>query len=113
MMRAFRIGRVFKLFKQFKQLKIIFVTIEYTMSAMLNVGMLMMLIIYLFAVIGVQLFADIKINEPMSELTNFQTLPKAYLTLYMVLTRDRWNDLLEALSLEKSAQNFCLKSPTY
>jgi hypothetical protein len=53
MMRAFRIGRVFKLFKQFKQLKSIFVTIEYTMSAMINVGMLMLLIIYLFAVIGV------------------------------------------------------------
>jgi hypothetical protein len=47
------------------------VTIEYTMSAMINVGMLMLLIIYLFAIIGVQLFAAIKINPPMTQLMNF------------------------------------------
>lgn len=49
----------------------------------------------------------------MTQLLNFQTLPKAYLSLYLVLTQDRWNDLLEALSLEKSVLNPCLKGPTY
>lgn len=66
MLRAFRIARVFKLFKKLTHLKSIFTTIEYTLSAMINVGMLMLLIIYLFAIIGVYFFADIKINEPMS-----------------------------------------------
>jgi hypothetical protein len=58
---------------------------------MMNLVMLMLLIIYLFAIIGVYLFADIKINPPMTTLANFQSLPKAYLTMYMALTGDSWN----------------------
>lgn len=83
------------------------------MSAMINICMLMMFIIYLFAIIGVYLFADVKLNEPLTNLVNFQSLPKAYLVLYMVLTRDKWNDIMEALSLEKSATNDCIQGPTY
>ena len=71
MIRAFRIGRVFKLFGKLKQLKSIFATIEHTMASLINVGMLMLLIIYVFAIIGVQLFSTIKMNAPMNELYNF------------------------------------------
>jgi hypothetical protein len=35
----------------------------------------------------------------MTELYNFQNVPKACLTLYRMMTRDHWNLLLEALSL--------------
>lgn len=35
----------------------------------------------------------------MNDLYNFQTFPKAYLTLYRVLTRDHWNELMDAVSL--------------
>ena len=83
------------------------------MSAMVNILMLMMLIIYLFAIIGVYMFADIKLNPPLTDLNNFQSLPKAYLTLYMALARSKWNDIMEALSLEKSITNDCIDSPTY
>jgi|694.fasta_scaffold49033_7 hypothetical protein len=69
------------------------------MFSMINVGMLMLLIIYLFAIVGVQLFCTIKINGAMNDLYNFQTFPKAYLTLYRVLTRDHWNELMNAVSL--------------
>ena len=79
----------------------------------MNVGLLMLLIIYLFAIIGVQYFCDMKFNFQMTRLLNFQTLPKAYLTLFGVATGDGWNDLLEALSMEASVSNHCIKNPTY
>ena len=44
---------------------------------------------------------------------NFQSLPHAYLTLYMALTREGWNEVMNALSMKKSAYNFCIDSPTY
>jgi hypothetical protein len=41
----------------------------------------------------------------MHQWLNFQTLPKAFLSLYLVLTGEAWNDLLEAISMERSVIN--------
>jgi hypothetical protein len=79
----------------------------------MNVGMLMVLIIYMFAIVGVEYFAEIKLNAPMTRLNNFQTLPKALLTLFTVATSDGWNTLLLALQMERSAGNDCVESPSY
>jgi hypothetical protein len=58
--RTLRISRMLKFFSSFKQMKIIFSTFIDTMPSLLNVGGLLFLIIYIFAVIGISLFADIK-----------------------------------------------------
>lgn len=52
-MRAFRVGRIFKSFKKLKQLRDIFSTILRTLPGLINVGMLILLIVYLFAIVGV------------------------------------------------------------
>lgn len=52
-MRAFRVGRVFKSFKKLKQLQNIFSTILRTLPGLVNVGMLILIIVFLFAIIGV------------------------------------------------------------
>ena len=75
--------------------------------------MLILLVVYLFAIIGVTTFGDIKLNGPMHSYLNFQTLPKAYLSLYRVLTGENWNDLLEAISLPRSITNQCIEGPSY
>lgn len=66
-------------------------TIISTLPALMNVGMLMVLIIYMFAIVGVEYFAEVKLNLPLSRLENFQTLPNAFLTLFTVATSDGWN----------------------
>lgn len=79
----------------------------------MNVGMLMLLIIYMFAIVGVEFFGDIKLNPPMTQLMNFQTMPKAFLTLFTVATGDGWDMLLQAMSMKKSVLNNCIENPTY
>jgi hypothetical protein len=69
--RSLRISRMFKLFRNLKQLQIIFTTFYNTLSSLLNVGSLMFLIIYIYAVIGIVLFADVKLTWPMHERLNF------------------------------------------
>ena len=63
--RLLRIGRLLRLFRQMKSLQIIFATFLTTLPHMVNVGGIMLLIIYIYSVIGVSLFADIKPNGPM------------------------------------------------
>lgn len=113
MIRAFRVGRVLKLFSKLKQLQGIFQTVLATLAALMNVGMLMLLIIYMFAIVGVEYFGDIKLNPPMTRHMNFQTMPKAFLTLFIVATGDGWDLLLQALSMNNTVINQCIDNPTY
>ena len=59
--RALRIGRILKLFRNLKSLQVVFSTFINTLPALMNVGGLMFLIMYIFAVIGMNLFAKIKV----------------------------------------------------
>jgi hypothetical protein len=113
LIRAFRVGRVFKLFSKLKKLQSIFQTVVGTLPALMNVGMLMLLIIYMFAVVGVEYFGMVKLNAPLTRLQNFQTLPKAFLTLFTVATGDGWDQLLLSMSAKRSVLNDCLENPSY
>lgn len=59
--RSFRIARVLKLIKTAKNLQKIFQAFIMAIPEMINVGALLMLFLFLFAVLGVSLFAEIKL----------------------------------------------------
>ena len=41
------------------------------MPTMGNIGALLAILVYLYAILGVNLFAEIKLVEPMNEIMNF------------------------------------------
>ena len=59
--RSFRIARVLKLIKAAKNLQQIFQTFILAIPEMINVGLLLILFLFLFAVLGVSLFAQVKL----------------------------------------------------
>ena len=69
--RAIRIARIFKLFRKQKSLRIIFETFIVTLPALMNVGGLLLLLIYIYAVLGMNLFATIKLTVPFNPNLNF------------------------------------------
>ena len=58
--RSFRIARVLKLIKTAKNLQQIFNAFILAIPEMVNVGALLILFLFLFSVLGVSLFAEIK-----------------------------------------------------
>lgn len=100
--RTIKLFKIIMISKRLKSLRLFYLTITKTMMSLMNVGLLMILVIYIFAIIGVQLFAHVKLNGPMTSLYNFQTVPKALLTLYRIMTRDHWNELMEAVSIKNT-----------
>ena len=58
--RSFRIARVLKLIKTAKNLHQIFQTFILAIPELINVGALLMLFLFLFSVLGVSLFAEVK-----------------------------------------------------
>lgn len=71
LLRCIMLMKVVTTSKGLKKLKIIYSAITATMLSLMNVGLLMILVIYIFAIIGVQLFALVKLNGPMTGLYNF------------------------------------------
>jgi hypothetical protein len=69
--RSFRVILIFKIFKKQKSLKTIFETFIITLPAMINVGGLLLLIVYIYAVLCMNLFADIKFNTYITDNSNF------------------------------------------
>ena len=106
--RSLRIGRMFKLFRNLKKLQIIFSTFLNTLSSLLNVGGLLILIMYIYAVIGISLFADVKVTAPMHSRLDFNGIFNAFITLFRVATGEGWNDLMDVLSTGNGYQgHFC------
>jgi voltage-dependent calcium channel L type alpha-1D len=69
--RAFRIGRVFRLIKKAKFLRIIFNTIILTLPSLANVGGLLILLLFIFAILGTQLFATVTLQTTLNHHKNF------------------------------------------
>ena len=59
--RIFRIGRILRLAKNTTSLRVIFSTFIITLPQMCNLGSLLVLFIYIYTILGVQLFAKVKL----------------------------------------------------
>jgi len=87
--RSLRSLRVLRLIGRFKQLRTIVETLLHSIPTLWQVFMLMGILYYSYAVIGVFLFGE---NDPQ----HFESLSQAVLTLFQVMTGDGWSDLMKA-----------------
>jgi hypothetical protein len=73
---------------------VIFNTIIITLPSLANVGALLMLVLTIFAILGVQLFATVKLQSNYNEYTNFQNFGMALLTLLRIQTGENWPNVM-------------------
>ena len=85
--RSLRSLRVLRLIGRFKQLRTIVETLLHSLPTLWQVFMLMGILYYSYAVIGVFLFGE---NDPQ----HFESLSQAVLTLFQVMTGDGWSDYM-------------------
>ena len=70
-----RIGRIFKLSKRLESLKIVFDTFTEALPPMGYVVLLIALVLYIFGVIGMNLFGKLQYQDCINDDTNFKTVP--------------------------------------
>ena len=88
--RTFRILRVVRLIKRAKSLNLIFNTFIITLPALGNIGGLLLLLLYLYSILGVQLFGTVMRNGIFSDNLNFETFSRSFCALCAVATGDSW-----------------------
>lgn len=99
--RLFRIARLFRLIRFMKGLNQLFTAFLLSIPKLGNVSAILVLLLFLFAVLGVNLFSKVKFHGPHNEMANFRTFPTAVMTLIRSMTGEAWNELMHAMSKDK------------
>lgn len=84
-----------------------------TLPALVNVGGLLLLLMYLYSVLGVFLFANVKKNDALNEVLNFESFPKAFITMFVLTNGNSWDMLMDATTRERSILYQCIDDPSY
>ena len=103
-LRVFRILRILRLLKGAKELRNLIVTMILSFPSLLNVGSMLCLVTFIYAVLGVNLFTFVAHQDNLNDQRNFDTLGSAFLTLFQCLTGDNWSGMMtDAMVDETSA----------
>ena len=108
--RVFRVLRVIRLLEGMTNAKRLVDTLTYTLPGIANIGLLLALLFFIYAALGIQLFATIGYNESLDRYANFRTFGNALLTLFRFTTGEGWgNYMFDASEQIEGCQN----SPEY
>jgi hypothetical protein len=78
-----------------------------------NIGGLLLLFMYIYSIIGMIYFGQLKRNDSMNDYINFETFTSAFITLFTVATGDSWNYTTQSFTHGLSPFNQCVDNPTY
>lgn len=95
--RVFRIGRVLRLIKAAKGIRKLLFALIISLPALFNIGALLFLIMFIYAIIGMTSFGNIPLGGALNEVVNFQTFGNSMVLLFRLCTSAGWNDILEPL----------------
>ena len=96
--RAFRIMRIFRLIKSAKNIKIILDTLINILPQIANVMSLILLLLFIFAALGVNLFSGVIYQDNINEKANFRSFISAIVLLLRCATGENWNLIMGDLS---------------
>ena len=94
LLRVGRIARVFRLVKSSQSLQAITQTIFLSLPSLANVGMVLGLIFFIFAVAGMGMFGGIEKGDFINDWCNFDTFMISIVTLFRCATGESWNGLM-------------------
>ncbi len=108
-----RVLKLAILFKKVRMLQNIFQIFVLALPSIINLALLLLVVMYVLAVIGIFLFAGTKLQEALDVHANFQNLWTAFLTIFRVATFDGWNDVMHDAMRERTQYFHCVDYPSY
>lgn len=108
-LRTLRVFRVLKMLSKFEGLRLMTNTTIKLVASVLNFGTLLLLFMFIFALLGMQLFAnkmkfdegglripvtDLRWQTVVSQRTNFDDFAKSFMSVFQILTGEDWNAIM-------------------
>lgn len=105
--RLIRIGRILRLIKGAKGIRKLLFALVISLPALFNIGALLFLVTFVYAIIGMSLFGHVQVPDMnsgggggLSEVVNFQTFANSMVLLFRLATSAGWNDVLDTLMIQ-------------
>ncbi|XP_017892199.1 sodium channel protein 60E-like isoform X2 [Ceratina calcarata] len=98
--RVFRIGRILRLIKAAKGIRKLLFALVVSLPALFNIGALLALITFIYAIIGMSVFGHVKKQGALDDMVNFETFGRSMQLLFRLMTSAGWNDVLESLMVQ-------------
>lgn len=99
--RLFRIARLFRLVRFAKGLNRLFTAFVLSIPKLLNVAGIMCLLLFLFAVLGVQTFGRVKFTGNLGPHGNFRDWGRGMMLLVRSMTGEGFNELMHSFSKDE------------
>ena len=114
-LRAFQFSRITVLLRRFTGIERLFGVLVKSVPPMLNVTGLFMLLLYVFAILGMSLFALVKKGPNLDNLADFSTFPASVITLYKIVAGENWMGIMRDVSIPSSmcTNNYPVPSETW
>ncbi|KAG1668958.1 hypothetical protein FOA52_001002 [Chlamydomonas sp. UWO 241] len=94
LLRVLRVLRVLKLIPKAKGLRMLMMTLLWSLPAFLNVAAVLLLFMFIYSIIGMNLLGAIKLQSNLDYNANFQSFPTAMLLLFRMIVGENWNGVM-------------------
>jgi len=94
MFRTLRVARLFKVVKQARPLRILMSTLFLSFPSLINVSALLLLMFFIYSIMGMKLFGLLDNGEFINHQANFRSLWTSMLTLFRMTTGEDWNGIM-------------------
>uniref|UniRef100_A0A3P9LKU6 Sodium channel protein n=1 Tax=Oryzias latipes TaxID=8090 RepID=A0A3P9LKU6_ORYLA len=95
--RLARIGRVLRLIKSAKGIRTLLFALMMSLPALFNIGLLLFLVMFIYAIFGMSSFAYVKKDKGIDDLFNFETFGNSMICLFQITTSGGWDTLLDPI----------------
>ena len=96
---AFRILRVFRLIRMSQNLRKLMDSLVTILPSIFNVSSLILLMLFVFSVIGMNMFSNVIHQKELNENFNFSNFGLAFVTLIRCATGEKWNEIMRELAV--------------
>lgn len=95
-LRLFRATRLIKLLRQSATIRVLLWTFIQSIKALPYVCLLICMLFFLYAIIGMQIFGNIRLDPsgPINRHNNFQNFPQAVILLFRCATGENWQEIM-------------------
>ena len=107
--RLFRVLRVVRVLRVMKSVRRLLETLLFCLPALSNIGAFMFMLIFMYAVLGMNFFGGVKHGEYLNRHANFENVLSSMEVLFRVTTGENWNGIMHDLMI--GPEDGCVEYP--
>ncbi|KAM5281099.1 sodium channel protein type 11 subunit alpha [Ctenodactylus gundi] len=101
--RLARIGRILRLVRAARGIRTLLFALMMSLPSLFNIGLLLFLVMFIYAIIGMNYFCNMEKKDEVGNIFNFNTFGSSMLCLFQITTSAGWDSLLNHMLSQRTS----------